>query len=272
MSEEQVLTQEPKTEQQATPQEPVSADAVAPETTTEQTAQEKPAQEGQEPQAAEPKTEEQKENHEVRRMKKYMREAAEARAELAAYRAALERQNAEQPAPSEGEPTREQFQSDQEYIKAQVDYQVRQVEQKFARQKQRETFEQTLNQARSELPDFEEVVEYNNAPINKAIQDAIESSPVGGYLLYEIAKNEELANRLAKLPPVIAVREIGKIEAKIEAARNKPKPAPVVPSKAPAPIKPVSTKGSAGPVDENTLSDAEWWKLEQRRRITKTKR
>lgn len=72
----------------------------------------------------------------------------------------------------------------------------------------------------------------------------IKSSPVGPHMAYELANNAAESERIASLPPMEQVRELGRIEGKYiyqasqrEAApeAGKPAPKPVSVSKAPAP-------------------------------------
>jgi hypothetical protein len=71
--------------------------------------------------------------------------------------------------------------------------------------------------------------------------------------LYWLAENTDFAKKLADMSVVSAVREIGKIEARFEKAKD-PEPKPVVgKSKAPAPINPL--RGAVNTVDANMDAD-----------------
>jgi hypothetical protein len=81
-------------------------------------------------------------------------------------------------------------------------------------------------------------------------------------LAYYLAKHPKEVERLSELPTVSArIRELGKLEAKIAAEPEKPK----APSKAPAPIKPLSGAGSTkSDVPSEDDSTADWIRKRQK--------
>lgn len=119
------------------------------------------------------------------------------------------------------------------------------------------TWTERLDAAKASIPDFEEMIASSDVSISDQVRDAIIDSEVGPQILYELASDGDLAKLLGAMPLAKALREIGKLEAKL----SKPAPAaaseanaqsqgeakPVVPvkSKAPPPINPL-TNPNAG--------------------------
>ena len=110
-------------------------------------------------------------------------------------------------------------------------------------------------------PEYVEKVMGNPAlPISAAMAEVIRESEVGPQVALWLANNADKAATIAQLPPVQAAREIGRIEARIEAEKAVPK---VVLSKAPPPPPKIeATEPDArielGSADAEQLSDQEW--------------
>lgn len=181
----------------------------------------------------------------------------EARQALEARLQALEKQSAPQQAQVvEQEPQPHQFSDAFEYAKALTDYRVEQrlaqekAEQAKAaeaaeRQKVMSQWSQKVQAAKAELPDFDEMVQSaSDVVVPDHIRDAMMESDVGPKLLYHFAENPDLARSIAAMPPIKALREIGKLEAKFEAPKQAEKPS-VARSKAPEPIQPIRASGKA---------------------------
>lgn len=103
-------------------------------------------------------------------------------------------------------------------------------------------------EAQSRYADFDSVV--GAVPITRDTADLILSSDVGADVAYYLGSNPPLAHAIARMNPVEAAREFGRIEAKISA------PKPRTKSNAPEPVGTVRPKASATtdptkmPVDE----------------------
>ena len=115
-----------------------------------------------------------------------------------------------------------------------------------------------LNDAKAELPDFDDMVASSDVVVNDHIRDAILESDVGPQILYHLAENPELADKLNSGSPISALRQIGRLEAQFErkeapVAETKPS---VARSKAPAPINPIKT--GSGVVDVGVDSNGEF--------------
>jgi len=183
----------------------------------------------------------------------------QARLDLEQRLAALEQQRQpEQAVNIDQEPQPSQFSDAFEYAKALAEYstekalaerdrQIAQAREQEAQQKIIQSWAQKVQAAKAEMPDFDDMVASSDVVVNNAVRDAILESDVGPKILYHLAENNDLARKIAGLSPNAALREIGKLEARFEAKPETVQTAPVVRSKAPAPIQPI--RGGQGKAD-----------------------
>jgi hypothetical protein len=201
----------------------------------------------------------------------------QARVDLEQRLAALEQQRQpQQQSYIDQEPQPSQFADAFEYAKALAEFstekalaerdrQVAQAREQEAQQKIIQSWAQKVQEAKAELPDFDDLVASSDVVVNNAVRDAILESDVGPKILYHLAENNDLAKRIASLSPNAALREIGRLEAKFEVKPETKQTAPVVRSKAPAPIQPI--RGGQGQPDVPMSANGEWhgsyqaWKL-----------
>lgn len=200
----------------------------------------------------------------------------QARVDLEQRLAALEQQRQPQAINVDQEPQPSQFSDAFEYAKALAEFsteralaerdrQVAQAREQEAQQKIIQSWAQKVQEAKAELPDFDDLVASSDVVVNNAVRDAILESDVGPKILYHLAENNDLAKKIASLSPNAALREIGKLEAKFEVKPETKQTAPVVRSKAPAPIQPI--RGGQGQPDVPMSANGEWhgsyqaWKL-----------
>lgn len=108
-------------------------------------------------------------------------------------------------------------------------------------QKVVETFVSRRDAFKAEHEDWDEVVERDDLKIGPAMRDAIMESDLGPAIAYHLGKNPELADRIYGLPPIQQIREIGKIEARLDDADDVPPP----PRPKPAPIEKVGGRANA---------------------------
>jgi hypothetical protein len=165
------------------------------------------------------------------------------------------------------EPTPDQFSDMYEYAKALAEYTA---DKKMAERDQQDlnrkaaaeqevkfkAWADRVNAAKSNLPDFDDMVQSSDVRVSDPVRDAIIESEHGPQILYYLAENTEIAQKLAGMSLVSAVREIGKIEARYErdAKATVPDVKPVVgKSKAPAPISPL--RGALNTVDAGLDAD-----------------
>lgn len=139
-----------------------------------------------------------------------------------------------------------------------------------------ESWSQRVEKAKQSMPDFSDIVSSSTVVVSDAIRDAIIESEVGPQILYQLCSDDDLAESIASMPAIKALKEIGRLEAKFEAEQQeKPKTEAktVSTSKAPAPINPLKGGKTAGAdvlVDTNGEfygSYAQWKAARQANRI-----
>jgi hypothetical protein len=219
-------------------------------------------------------TEDRKRNPKLEiRFEKITKQREEARAEAQREREAREsleakvrelesRSQPQKVEPSE-EPRPEQFTDMYEYAKALTDYKV---DQRLGEEKQKEaqakveaqrqqvinTWAKRVESAKAEMPDFEAMVGSADVVVSNEVRDAIFESDVGPQVLYHLAENPEIAEKLQGMTVTSALRTIGRLEAQFEKAETQTKTV-VGKSKAPAPINPI--RSAANGRDVNITSD-----------------
>ena len=114
-----------------------------------------------------------------------------------------------------------------------------------AQQKVLSTWNERINEAKQELPDYDEMIASSDVVIHDVIRDAILDSDVGPRILYHLAENEDFAKKFAGMPLPQALKELGKLESKY--APSEEKSVAVRKSKAPPPINPI--RGTSGAMD-----------------------
>ena len=289
MSEATVLTSENSTEFYANKLGlAAESEAVVEETPiepeVEQTEQSEPVAEDEEK-----VTEERKQNpklekrfSELTKQREQLRKEAEyersKREELESRLKDLESQAAPKPQSRDEKPKPDQFVDAFEYAEALADWSAENAvmrarqedaEKKiaFERQKVIETWNTRLETTKSELPDFEEMVQSSDVVVSDQVRDAILESDVGPRILYHLAENPEIAEKISKASLITALREIGKLEARFE----KPKDVKTVAvkSKAPAPIRPLNATSSEQAIitDTDKMTYAQYKAMRQAKRI-----
>jgi hypothetical protein len=244
------------------------------------------AQDGQsEPKLAEDEatgTEEKKQNPKLEKRFSELtkqRKEAEARAEEAERRlAAIESKQAPQQvlqAPeSNQKPTPDNYKDAFEYAEALAEWsaeqalvkreqEVKQKEFEVQKQKVIQTWQQKLEATIAELPDYEDMVASSNVKVNDTVRDAILESDVGPRILYELASDDDIAEKLSTMSTASALKLIGKLEAKFEKTEEPvkaEKKTVAAKSKAPEPIRPLRSTGGVADVgmDGNDMSYQQW--------------
>lgn len=217
--------------------------------------------------------------------RKEAQQEREARQALEARLAALESQQKPQKLAEavDEKPQPSQFQDAFEYAEALAEYtadqRIANMKREEAEAKQAEERAKVIKQwtskveaAKATLPDFDDIVASSDVVVNDDIRDAILESDVGPQILYHLAENDEVAQKIAGLSPKAALREIGKLEARFEAKPEVEKPAPIVKSKAPAPITPIRGGKNTPdvPLDSNGVffgTAAQWKELRKAGKI-----
>jgi hypothetical protein len=196
---------------------------------------------------------------------------AEARAKMLEERlAVIEQRQFQQNQPSidKSEPKIENFDNFDTYVAAKAEWiaskkieetlterEKRQKEERenHERQQVQTTWAKRVSEATVEMPDFEEVLASSEVPMTGPMQDAIMESDIGPKLAYFLANNPDEAIKIANMPPISAIRALGRIEERLQTQPVKK------PTSAPEPIKPV---GARATVKKNPgqMSDAEYAK------------
>lgn len=140
----------------------------------------------------------------------------------------------------------------------QVDAELEQINQQSAAERQ-SFWQDQMADARTRHQDFDQIALGGHWQPTPAMTEAITSSDMGADVAYFLGANAHEAARIAQLPPMQQVREIGRIEATLTA------PKPKTETAAPAPIKPVKPRGGAEK-DPSKMTMAEYsaWRKKQR--------
>lgn len=177
-----------------------------------------------------------------------------------------------QPQKASGAPSRNQFESDEDYQNAMIDWRVEQrlrvKDEQDQQRRESERYEEIrqkaserISAARELIPDFEEKLEENDAPIPAHIASYMQESEMIAELAYFLANNRDRLDKISKMSPSNALVEIGKIESKLEPfgkiaetkvvktsdgekpsnTQTAPGPRTEKPPRADAPITPIST-------------------------------
>lgn len=164
-------------------------------------------------------------------------------------------------------PKIEHFNSQEEYEDALLSWHESKKEKERTEEKQKteikqavEKFEEKAVKLREVYHDFDEVI--NLFPSTETMRLTLLKSDEGALMAYYLGRpeNHSLAERIANQSPEKQIYELGKLETKLILAQKQTKT-----TKAPEPVKPVGM--GAPPVDESALSDDEWFKLQQQRRL-----
>jgi len=252
-----------------------SEDAPVVAETVEETPESEPAVEAQaesEPEAENEAevTDKPKQNPKLeKRFSELTKRAKQAEAEKQALEARLqELESKVVPAPQQIEqdilgekPQASQFQDAFEYAEAlaewsaekalvERDKQEQQRKVEIERQEVIKSWTSKLEKAKAEMPDFDEMVASSKVQVRDEVRDAILESDVGPQILYQLASDDDLAQRISSLPVNKALKELGKLEVQFERkeAPAEVKSEPVARTKAPAPIKPLTAGKGTGDV------------------------
>ena len=234
-----------------------------------------PAEPEAKPEEKEEVTPEQAAKREGRRFERRLDKAYRARAEAEARAKLLEEQLAkvQQPKPPEGEPKLEQFDYDPEkYAAAKAEYAKTQAAKEFETKQRDEAskaekaklladWEEKADKGADKYEDFAEKVGNLNPdnPVIAAIMDADNGEDIA----YHLASHPKEAQRLMGLPVWKQVREIGKLEAKLAAKPVEPK----APSKAPAPITPLTGTAPTVTAEPSETDDIRDWIRKRQKQV-----
>lgn len=208
-----------------------------------------------------------------RRISRLVREAAEARAEANLLRRQLDEAKPKDQA-DPGEPKLEQFKDIEEYATAKAKHAEQkalkslQEKQSAAQHQERvkeltTSWEKKISDAESRYEDFDEVVGEikPNSPLTQAIMEADNGADIAYHLAQK--KNRPVLDAILKMSPFSQVREIGRLEAKLSAEPTKP----ATPSKAPAPITPLTGAAAAASEAPSEQDDMAAWMRKRNKQV-----
>jgi hypothetical protein len=168
-------------------------------------------------------------------------------------------------------PAPDQYETVEAYAEALAVQKAEQMIEQREQQRQQheilESYHDKEEDARAKYDDFEQVAYNPSVPITQVMAQSIQASDVGPDLAYYLGTNIKEAERIARLAPILQAKEIGRLEAKIA---NEPVTKKT--TSAPAPISPVTAKGSGSPAYDTTdprstktMSTSDWIAAERAR-------
>lgn len=172
------------------------------------------------------------------------------------------------PAADEAEPDISKYTDYDKYNRDLVRFEIRRsqreaaetakrIAEQNAQQERMYSWQQRIDAARVEFPDFESVALDTALPVTRTMGDAIMASELGARVLYHLGTHPSEAARISKLEPVSQIRELTKLEMTLapkpaaektsdEDDEEPPPPNRQAISKAPAPIpRPAGNSGPA---------------------------
>lgn len=185
------------------------------------------------------------------------------------------------------EPVRSDFETYEEFIEARAEYRANKAvdsrlskadeERKTteAQESRKKTEADFQRKVRERYKDIDELVEeVGDMPMYVGVQDAIMESALGPEIFHELLQNPKEFERLAGLTQAAAIREIGKLEARLEAkapkAEEKKETKPA--SKAPAPVAPPAGASGASSDEPSDSDSTEDWVRKERARLAKLRK
>jgi phenylpyruvate tautomerase PptA (4-oxalocrotonate tautomerase family) len=115
-----------------------------------------------------------------------------------------------------------------------------------------------------DIVDYHEVTRDPTLPITPVIAEAIEESEEGPALAYWLGKNRSIVEKLSQLSPLMAARELGRIEERLVAERKAAKAAKPAVSAAPPPAPKIEAVDPQVTKDPSQMTDAEFAKWRRR--------
>lgn len=161
------------------------------------------------------------------------RELETLRAENAALRVskpAAEAKPNPKPADSSAEPSPDDFEKHSDYVKALVKFEANQRDEVKAQEakvdevksdveKLKKSYRDREKEFKKATPDFKDRLDsVNDVQMSVTVRDELLNG--GPELTYALSEDPEEFERLCALPPAAALKEIGRVEAKIEAAKK----------------------------------------------------
>lgn len=177
---------------------------------------------------------------------------------------------------NDGKPDPEKFSTHADYVEALTDWKT---ERKFMERDQKleksklqieqdklaRAYQERVKTFSEKNKDFSEVLsELNGVFVSPAVREIIFTSDNGPAIAYELAKNRDEFERVNKLSPLAAAKELGRIEARFSSNPSPEKNEPKKITNAPKPIDPVGAGGKGSvkkSIYDSNLSQAEYESL-----------
>lgn len=223
---------------------------------TDTTAKEEPTTEEQEQTAAKERDEKGRFKGVQVRIDELTRKRGEAEREAAYWRAqALQGKAPNSANAALSKPTLDQFEDPAEFIEALTDWKAdaavaKRMEADTTRKAvevRAQTFQERAVALRAELPDYDDVLNASDAVVTEHVGEILQDSEYGPKLAYTFAKDPSSLERLNRMTPVQAAREIGRLEAGFASKVAPPPPAPKKLSQTPPPANPLGQGRSTAP-------------------------
>jgi hypothetical protein len=245
------------------------------ETTTEKTEEE--GKEKKEDETNESKKSETINNHDFRRMKKFIAEAAAQKQRADMLQAQIESLSEQRGGPASDRPTKEQYPDPADYAEALVTWQdkrhrmeIEAIRADRDNQPAKAQFATGVQAVKAKYSDYEETMEEaQSMPVTPALASAILASPAGAEIQYHLAKHPEEYESLMIMPEQSMWMRIGEMTAKMSSPASKPG---AKPSGAPAPVKPVGGRGTGASKRPEDMTMAEWAKWDEEHGYTARRR
>lgn len=172
-----------------------------------------------------------------------------------------------------GEPSREDYDDYEKYVEDKAIWKVEQRLAKEAEERQTRTAQERQQEAASHFEsakdavidagldsfdDFEDVALSDDLQITEDMATAILASDTGHELWYHLGKHPAKAEKIASLPPVAQILELGRLESSLKVSKQ--------PSNAPPPPKPVGTRSKSDNALRDDVSVSEWMKRRNKQR------
>jgi len=193
-------------------------------------------------------------NRVQKRIDKLTREKYELKGRLDALEQMYAQQIPSDVSANDNKPAREMFPSDEAYVEALTDWKLEQrlphKMQELAGQQQESAMQYAFLQkeaaVRKDYADYDNAIaESADVRIPADIVPSIITSEYGPDIRYYLAKNPDVAQALNHVPPYVAIKEIGRIEAAIAAQRYTAQTRNTRQTKTPPPIAPVRSGDAA---------------------------
>ncbi len=262
--------QQPDTEQSAQPEETESGTVETPEITE--------ATKGAEPSEAEKRIKQLvAKQRDAERIAAYWQGVAEGRTKPPDQEETKRLPNGEEVAPVRPDVAQFADYSDYEeardaYLVEKAKYEYRQEQRAIAQAQERQTIEkgftERIQKVAETRPEILDIIKDDTLPVSPLTADLIRHSDAGPDIVFYLNENREEALRIAQMHPILAAKEIGRIEAKLLA----PKPVTPTPkiSQAPDPITVGGTRGTPA-VDLDNISTKEFMERRNREQFGTTR-